>query len=169
MGRIHTHTHTHMVFRHCRLAEMRGHHDRQAPPPFSPVSCAFADEGKPVSRQLSRSYFVPRSLEGYERHLRQIHCEGYLQRQSRTSGTWRRRWFLLKVSTHRRRHRCLGPASLRGLFVVSVVLEGRRLVVCSTCWFSFSRLVGLGSVSFFFFFSVLPLFWLFFFERLDHF
>eukprot|EP00903_Cladosiphon_okamuranus_P013952 g12976.t1 len=57
---------------------------------------ASADEGKPVSRQLSRSYFVPRSLEGYERHLRQIHCEGYLQRQSRTSGTWRRRWFLLK-------------------------------------------------------------------------
>ncbi|CAM9981588.1 unnamed protein product, partial [Hapterophycus canaliculatus] len=54
------------------------------------------DEGKAVSRQLSRSYFVPRSLEGYERHLRQIHCEGYLQRQSRTTGTWRRRWFLLK-------------------------------------------------------------------------
>lgn len=60
------------------------------------ASCR-ADEGKAVSRQLSRSYFVPRSLEGYERHLRQIHCEGYLQRQSRTTGTWRRRWFLLKV------------------------------------------------------------------------
>ncbi|CAM9932078.1 unnamed protein product, partial [Ectocarpus sp. 8 AP-2014] len=57
---------------------------------------AVGDEGRPVSRQLSRSYFVPRSLEGYERHLRQIHCEGYLQRQSRTSGAWRRRWFLLK-------------------------------------------------------------------------
>ncbi|CAN0206812.1 unnamed protein product, partial [Pylaiella littoralis] len=62
-----------------------------------PLRRAAADEGmKPVSRQLSRGYFVPRSLEGYERHLRQIHCEGYLQRQSRTSGTWRRRWFLLK-------------------------------------------------------------------------
>lgn len=56
-----------------------------------------AEDKRPVARQLSRSYFVPRSLEGYERHLRQIQCEGYLQRQSRSAGTWRRRWFLLKV------------------------------------------------------------------------
>lgn len=55
-----------------------------------------AEDKRPVARQLSRSYFVPRSLEGYERHLRQIQCEGYLQRQSRSAGTWRRRWFLLK-------------------------------------------------------------------------
>jgi hypothetical protein len=34
-------------------------------------------------RELSRSHFVPRSLEGYERHLRKIHCEGYLERLSR--------------------------------------------------------------------------------------
>ncbi|CAN0142457.1 unnamed protein product, partial [Discosporangium mesarthrocarpum] len=56
--------------------------------------------GGMAQRQLSRSHFVPRNLEGYERHMRHIHCEGYLWRKSKSSdNTWRRRWFLLKDGT----------------------------------------------------------------------
>ncbi|CAM9553761.1 unnamed protein product, partial [Choristocarpus tenellus] len=56
-------------------------------------------EGAAAQRQLSRSLFVPRSLEGYERHMRDILCEGYLERKGRTSDTWHMRWFLLKDET----------------------------------------------------------------------
>lgn len=77
-------------------------------PESAPASCrvnpspldgmaAFQDRANPVTRQLSRSYFVPSSLEAYEQQLRQVQCEGYLRRRSRTTDAWRRRWFLLKV------------------------------------------------------------------------
>jgi hypothetical protein len=48
-----------------------------------PGSSSSGGGGGSSGRELSRSHFVPRSLEGYERHLRKIHCEGYLERLSR--------------------------------------------------------------------------------------
>jgi serine/threonine protein phosphatase PrpC len=55
------------------------------------------DSTSGIAYQLSRSLRMPRDLEGYEAHLRQMQCEGYLERRSCKHGTvWKRSWFLLK-------------------------------------------------------------------------